>query len=210
MIKYQNLKELHTFTRKDFYPINTKLDEVAQSWSFLTKFWTHCKEVHALAVHYNVTYNFHKYTMYLISIGSTKPDAVLGIDFIILHYYVPEEGLLPTLKNCYSFYLIMSGPSLTYNTRVGTPMNASIVLNPPSALFFKHFDHSSYATAKSHFNVYCCFLTARKTVKVLSQFWPNLLIKPSPYKTKCYCKINNRYIKKLKKLGLMPNPTNNY
>ncbi|GAA5414613.1 hypothetical protein [Ureaplasma ceti] len=203
MYKYKNFSDIYFKKRSDYLPVNNELDEISKDWKFIQPFLNKYKEVHVIDINYNVPWNFHSYTNYWVCIGSTQPDAILGIDFIIVLYYVPDSPMLPTLKYC-SFYLVVCGPSLKYNPRIGTQWNTSIVMSPASAIFFKRLAISSYATELSDFLIACCMAGQRKTLRLINRYFPNLLKQPSKHKNKAYCKVNNKYIKEMKKLGLFP------
>ncbi|GAA5414617.1 hypothetical protein [Ureaplasma ceti] len=203
MIKYRDFKEIYFNKRKDFEEVDPQIDEIGKDWAFFTPFKNKCKEVHILDVHYNITWNFMLYTVYWASIGSTDPDGILGIDFIIIRYYVPSQPVM-TLRKTTTFYLVQCGPSLKCNNRPDTRGKASIVIAPVSALTFKRFSNSSYSTRASNFSTFCCFTTIKHTMLLIEHYFPNLLKQPSKHKNKAYCKVNNKYIKEMKKLGLFP------
>ncbi|GAA5414614.1 hypothetical protein [Ureaplasma ceti] len=209
MIKYKDYKEIYFKQRKDFYEVNPQMDEIAKDWKFIQPFKEKFKNVHILNVHYNAHWNGRFYTNYWISIGSNEPNAILGIDFIIVHYYVPR-GDVSDLKSTQTFFLVECGPSLKYNTRIATAYNTSNVCSPVSALFFKRIAISSYATKRSDFNIYGCFVYPKQTIKVISKYFPNLLKEPSKHKNKAYCKVNNKYIKEMKKLWLFTDQNKEY
>ncbi|GAA5414615.1 hypothetical protein [Ureaplasma ceti] len=203
MIQYKDYKNIYFKQRKDFEEVDSEMDQIGKDWKFVQPFKEKFKNVHILNVYYDTHWNGRYYTDYLFAIGSNEKEAVLGIDFIVVHYMVPR-GDVSDLKSVYTFFLVGLGPSLKYNTRVDTNLNSSMVCSPVSALFFKRIAISSYATKRSDFNIYGCFVYLKQTIKVISQYFPNLLKEPSKHKNKAYCKVNNKYIKEMKKLGLFP------
>ncbi|GAA5414616.1 hypothetical protein [Ureaplasma ceti] len=203
MIKYKDLNNINFKTRKNFEELDATIDEMCKDLEFYKPLVNLCKEVHMLDLHYNVVWNFCYYNVYWICIGSNEPEAILGIDFIIIHYYIPSEDIT-SLRKPTPFYLIECGPSLRYKTHNEKIRDANAIFQPISALTLKRFTISSYATEKSDFYIYCCFIRLKRTIKLISQYFPNLLKEPSKYKNKAYCKVNNKYIKEMKKLGLFP------
>ena len=200
MIKFNDYKNITFWKRSDLFPVDPELDEKCKDLVFLQKFYAQFEEVHVIQLQHGVKFmQFVASNLYWICIGSSDPDGIEGIDFVIVFYYMLSPQPVPVIRGTDVFYLIRGGPGIQINTKKDTPLNASGVLYPISALTMKHFNWNSYSTFRSRFHIFCFFKTQKFAARFVGDYWPNLLkLGHSPHKNKCFCKWPNKYIKKIK------------
>lgn len=197
MIKYVNYKDIYFKKRSLYDPINPQYDEECKDLKFLQDFLVNFENVHVFNILHQVPYNnMIADTLYIFSIGSNDPNAILGIDFIAVYYYEIDD--FTSLRTPQTFYLVESGPSLKINTRQDQKWGASTVLFPPSAIFFRRISFNSYATKKSEFSLFSAFKTKKQTNKFIMEHFP-LFLKNGllPSKNKCFCKFPNKNLEKV-------------